>query len=45
VDITYDGGADAPTNAGSYAVTGTVNEVLIRARPPARWWRTRAPSR
>ncbi|HPR67816.1 MAG TPA: MBG domain-containing protein, partial [Kiritimatiellia bacterium] len=27
VDITYDGLPDAPTNAGSYAVTGTVNEA------------------
>jgi endonuclease I/hydrogenase maturation factor len=27
VDITYDGSATAPTNAGSYAVTGTVNDV------------------
>ena len=32
VDITYDGGADAPTNAGSYAVTGTVNEVLYQGQ-------------
>jgi probable HAF family extracellular repeat protein len=28
VDITYDGLPDAPANAGSYAVTGTVNEAL-----------------
>ena len=27
VDVTYDGNAWAPTNAGSYAVTGTVNEA------------------
>ncbi len=27
VNITYDGSATAPTNAGSYAVTGTVNDV------------------
>jgi hypothetical protein len=27
VDITYDGSADAPTNAGTYAVSGVVNEV------------------
>jgi len=27
VDITYDGSVIAPTNAGSYAVTGTVNDV------------------
>jgi N-acetylneuraminic acid mutarotase len=27
VDITYDGSATAPTAAGSYAVTGTVNEA------------------
>ncbi len=28
VDFTYDGNAWAPTNAGSYTVTGTVNEVM-----------------
>ena len=27
VDFTYDGGAPAPTNAGSYAIVGTVNEA------------------
>ena len=27
VDLTYDGSATAPSNAGSYAVTGTVNEA------------------
>ena len=27
VEFTYDGGATAPSNAGTYAVTGTVNEV------------------
>ncbi len=27
VEITYDGGADAPTNAGEYAVTGRVDDV------------------
>ncbi len=32
VDITYDGGTDAPTNAGSYAITGTVNEVLYQGQ-------------
>ena len=30
VAFTYDGGASAPTNAGSYAVTGTVNDVNYR---------------
>ncbi len=30
VDVTYDGSAVAPSNAGSYAVTGTVNEVLYQ---------------
>lgn len=30
VDVTYDGLAVAPTNAGSYAVTGTVNEALYQ---------------
>ena len=30
VEFTYGGGAAAPTNAGSYAVTGTVNEVNYR---------------
>ncbi|MDD4117560.1 MAG: MBG domain-containing protein, partial [Kiritimatiellae bacterium] len=28
VEFTYDGLPDAPTNAGTYAVTGTVNEAL-----------------
>ena len=27
VDLTYDGAATAPTNVGSYAVTGTVNDA------------------
>src|SRR5262249_32647359 len=27
VDVTYDGSATAPTDAGSYAVVGTVNDV------------------
>jgi large repetitive protein len=27
VEFTYDGSATAPTAAGSYAVTGTVNEA------------------
>ena len=27
VDLTYDGAATAPSNAGSYAVTGTVNDA------------------
>ena len=27
VELTYDGGAPAPTDAGSYAVTGTVNDA------------------
>ena len=30
VEFTYDGGATAPMAAGSYAVTGTVNDVLYR---------------
>ena len=30
VDITYDGHAWAPTNAGSYAMTGTVNSVMYQ---------------
>ncbi len=30
VDLTYNGGALAPTNAGSYAVTGTVNSVMYQ---------------
>ncbi|MDD3603832.1 MAG: MBG domain-containing protein, partial [Kiritimatiellae bacterium] len=28
VEITYDGGAGAPTNVGTYAVTGTVNDAI-----------------
>ena len=27
VDVTYDGNTDAPTNAGSYEVIGTINDV------------------
>ena len=27
VDLTYDGAANAPTNAGSYTVIGTVNDA------------------
>ncbi|MEI7436319.1 MAG: MBG domain-containing protein, partial [bacterium] len=30
LNITYDGSASAPTAAGSYAVTGTVNEVMYQ---------------
>jgi len=30
VDITYDGNTWAPTNAGSYAITGVVNEVMYQ---------------
>jgi N-acetylneuraminic acid mutarotase/hydrogenase maturation factor len=30
VDFTYDGADGAPTNVGSYAVTGTVNEVMYQ---------------
>ena len=30
VAITYDGGAVAPTNAGSYAVTGAVNDAMYQ---------------
>jgi endonuclease/exonuclease/phosphatase family metal-dependent hydrolase len=30
VDFTYDGSATAPTNAGSYAVTGTVNSAMYQ---------------
>ena len=43
VNLTYDGNASAPTNAGSYTVIGTINDVnyagsatntLVIARPP-----------
>ncbi len=30
VEITYDGAAEAPTNVGTYAVTGTVNDVVYQ---------------
>ncbi len=30
VEITYDGLASAPTNAGTYAVTGTVNDLVYQ---------------
>ncbi|HAL91745.1 MAG TPA: hypothetical protein DCM68_01815, partial [Verrucomicrobia bacterium] len=30
VDVTYDGSATAPSNAGSYAVTGIVNDLLYQ---------------
>ena len=30
VEFTYDGNAWAPTNAGSYAVTGTINDVIYQ---------------
>ncbi|MBA3389344.1 MAG: PxKF domain-containing protein [Rubrobacter sp.] len=32
VDVTYDGNAQAPTNAGSYAVVATVNEANYEGR-------------
>jgi hypothetical protein len=50
VDFTYDGSATAPTEAGSYAVTGTVNEanwqgsstgtLTIGKAPRRSCWRT-----
>ncbi|MDD2236297.1 MAG: MBG domain-containing protein [Kiritimatiellae bacterium] len=30
VNITYDGNSWAPTNAGTYAITGTINEVMYQ---------------
>ncbi|MDO8543757.1 MAG: immunoglobulin domain-containing protein [Opitutaceae bacterium] len=35
VDITYDGSATAPTNAGSYTVVGTVNDTFYQGSTSA----------
>jgi hypothetical protein len=31
VDVTYNGSANAPTNAGSYAIVGTINDPCYQA--------------